>query len=372
MKKKLQFVFSLLVFSSASFAQQNNNEEAPFVAGGHSLTVDRALWTVQLDIDPKNTALGIAGAFWTGTEFWVSKWGNDSLFTINASGVATGSFTIPGITGTRSITSDGTSFYIGANTTSIYKVNPITKTLIGTIATSVPLCRYVTYDPTLNAGAGGLWTGTYSSDIVAVSFAGATLSTIPATTHGLTGIYGIAYDPYSSGGPYLWAYDQTTPGATLFQLEIATGALTTLSHDTQLDLAAGVGGGLAGGLFITNSFVTGKKTIGGINQGLSLFAYELADPSGVESINKNDFDLSVYPNPSSYSSEIKFKLNSENVVSVEVYNLLGSLVSKVDAEKMSSGVHTISIDDSNLNNGSYMVKLIVGNTFASSKLSIMK
>src|SRR3989344_2998973 len=132
MMKKLQIVMSLLVVSISCFAQQNNSEAAPFPSST-SASEQRALWTIQLDQDPKPIALGLAGACWTGTEFWVSKWSNDSLFTANASGIGTGSFTIPGITGTRSITTNGTSIYIGANTTSIFQVDPITKTIISTI-----------------------------------------------------------------------------------------------------------------------------------------------------------------------------------------------------------------------------------------------
>ena len=311
MIKNLQIIMSLLVVSTTCFAQQNNSEAAPFPSSTTALE-QRALWTIQLDVDPKPIALGLAGALWTGTEFWLSKWGNDSIFTANAAGSMISSFTIPGITGTRSITTNGTSIYIGANTTSIFQVDPATKTIISTITTAVTNCRYVTYDPTLNAGAGGFWTGSYGSDITAVSMTGATLSTISAATHGLTGIYGMAYDSYSAGGPYLWANDQDATGATLQQISIASGAMTGLSHDTNLDLqgGAGVGVGLAGGLFITNSFVTGQKTIGGLNQGLSLFAYELSDPLGVNSIDKNEFELSVFPNPSADNASVKFKLTS--------------------------------------------------------------
>lgn len=361
---------SLLVVSASAFAQQS--EVAPTPSTYASIP-ERALWTIQLDVDPKPIALGLAGVCWTGTEFWVSKWSNDSLFTANATGGMTSSFTIPGITGVRSITTDGVSLYMGTNTSAIYQVNPVTKTLVSTITTTVPNCRYVAYDASLNGGLGGFWTGAYGSDIVAVNkTSGATLSTILATTHGLTGIYGLAYDPYSAGGPYLWAYDQdATSGATITQLTYA-GVLTGLTHDTNADLAGAVGGGLAGGLFITNSFVTGMKTIGGLNQGLSLFAYELSDPVGVNSIDKNEFELSVFPNPSVDAATVNFKLTAEEMVTVEIYNIVGSLVSTIETGNKTAGTHTIKIDNSNLSNGSYFVKLTVGNTVVASKFNVIK
>ncbi len=372
MIKKLHLAASLLVISAASFAQQMDSEMAPFPTNS-SLPQERALWTIQLDSDPKPVALGLAGACWTGTEFWVSKWGNDSLFTLNASGAMTTAFTIPGITGVRGITTDGIFLYMGANGTAIYKVNPVTKTLSSTITTSVTNCRYVAYDPTLNAGAGGFWTGSYASNITAVSMTGTTLSTILAATHGLGGIYGLAYDPYSTGGPYLWAFDQDVAGATLVQLDM-TGLGTGLTHDANSDLqsGAGVGSGLAGGLFITNSFVAGKKSIGGIDQGISLFAYELSDPTGIHDLLGNAFEMNVFPNPSAEATSVRFKLTSNEAVTVEIYNILGSLVSTVVTENMTAGSHLIKMDNSNLMNGTYFVKLTAGNVSATSKFTVIK
>ncbi|HEY0029253.1 MAG TPA: T9SS type A sorting domain-containing protein [Bacteroidia bacterium] len=372
MTKKLHVIFSLLVVSASGFAQQNDSEIAPFVSTVQtSVSTERALWTVQLDVNPTTISPGIAAACWTGTEFWVAKWANDTMFTLNAAGgITSGPFVIAGLTGVRSITTDGTTLYAGANTSSIFKINPVTKTVIGTITTTVANCRYVTYDPTLNAGAGGFWTGSYGSDITAVSLTGAALSTIAAATHGLTGIYGMAYDPYSTGGPYLWAYDQTG-GGMLHQLTMS-GTPTGLTHNTQTDLAGGTGTALAGGLFVSNSFVSGMKTIGGVSQGTSLFAYELSDPLSVGSIDGNDFDLSVYPNPSSVASEIRFTIASEDFVALEVYSVLGSVVYKVNAQQLNSGMHSFAIDGSNLENGTYFVKLTVGNITAGSRFIVMK
>jgi hypothetical protein len=241
------------------------------------------LWTVQLDVDPTATipaATGLAGVIWTGTEFWCAKWNGADIHTADANGNSTGTFTIPGVSGTRSITTDGTYMYIGTAGTSIYKVDPTTKTLSSTITTSVASCRYLTYDPTLDGGSGGFWTGAYGSDITSVSLSGTTLSTITAATHGLGGVYGMAYDGFSTGGPFLWAFDQGGNGADIVQLTMS-GTPTGTSHDATTDLGPG-GSGLAGGLFICDDFVNGKKSIIGLSQGVSLFSYELADPFSID------------------------------------------------------------------------------------------
>ena len=373
--KKLLLAMSISVISVGGFAQQNNAEFTPFPSKMNPPSVSaRALWDIQLDVSPTTVGSALAGAFWTGTEFWVSQWNSDTLYTLDATGAVTsGPFTIAGLTGARSFTSDGTSLYVGANTPYIFKINPTTKTLVDSISVpDVPLCRYVTYDQTLNGGAGGFWTGTFNSDIVAVKMTGDTLKSIPAATHGLTGIYGIALDKYSIGGPYLWLFDQNGgTGAILNQFKL-DGTPTGLTHDTQTDLAGGANTGVAGGVFITSTFKSGQKTIGGINQGNSLFCYELNEPNSIGSINASEFDLSVFPNPSSYSSNVSFKLKSESKVGVEVYNLMGSLVYKVNPEMMSTGKHVIAIDQKNLENGCYYVKLTIGNNTVSTKISIAK
>jgi len=241
-----------------------------------SLQAQAQLWNVQLDTDPTVLGSGLAGVIWTGTEFWCAAWNSGDIYVADANGnaLSPASFIISGISGTRSMTTDGTHIYIGTAATSIYKVDPITKTLISTINTSIPACRYLTYDPTLDNGNGGFWTGAYASDIVAVSMAGATLLSISAATHGLSGIYGMAFDGYSTGGPYLWAFDQGGNGSDIIQLSM-TGTPTGINFDAN---TLGTGGGTAGGLFICNNFVTGTNSVIGINQGTSLFALELADP----------------------------------------------------------------------------------------------
>ena len=87
-----------------------------------TLQSNAQLWSIQLDVDPTTVfspATGLAGVAWTGTEFWVSKWQTGDIYTADASGNMTGNFIINGVTGARSITTDGNYMYIGANTSTI-------------------------------------------------------------------------------------------------------------------------------------------------------------------------------------------------------------------------------------------------------------
>jgi len=344
------------LFSLSVFSQLNSAEMAPIYFGetpnenttGIDETVsDRAFWTIQLDVDPLPIGPGLAGCYWTGTELWVSRWGNDTLYTVSAAGVLIDTFVVAGVTGTRSITGDGTNIYLGANTSAIYKVDPITKTLTSTITTSVPNCRYVTFDPTLDGGAGGFWAGTWATDFTAVSLSGATLSTISAATHGLTTVYGLAYDGVTPSGPYLWAFDQTVAGtgATLVQLSM-TGVPTGLTHDTQTDLTGAPNTGLGGGVFVSSTFSPGVNTIGGLSQGVSLFAYQIDDLADMETNHSST--LQIYPNP--VESNLSIQTNATNITQINIYSVTGQVIMNVASNDK-------IIDVSNLTQGIYLLQI---------------
>ncbi len=242
-----------------------------------------AQWDLQFEYSVSDSVnyFSNAGAFWTGTEFWVSKWNSDTLARLDSVGSLIEIFTIPGVAGVRSITSDGNNLFLGTANATITEVNATTKTVVSTItitgAGATIGSRFLTYDPTLDSGNGGFYIGNFTSDIAVLSKTGATLSTIPQATHGRTGMYGAAYDGISAGGPYLWVFEQPTSpsNAIISQLELPGGTFTGVSFNVASDL--GLNGALAGGLFITSGLVAGENTIGGLAQGTPnvLFGYEL-------------------------------------------------------------------------------------------------
>jgi hypothetical protein len=249
-----------------------------------------ALWDVQFNYSATDSVPshvgGMAGVVYIGTEFWLSKWGSDTLYRMDATGRWLSTVTIAGLSGVRGMTWDGTYIYASNNSPTITKINPVTKTAVGTITTPIPQVRMIAYSPLLASGAGGLYIGNFNTDITAINLSGTTLSTISATTHTLTGMYGCAFDPYSSGGPYLWVFAQSgAPTNVMFhQLQLPSGTPTGLVHDASVDIGSGVTGGLAGGMFLTEGIVPGKKTIGGLMQGAPnrLFGYDLTDPPALD------------------------------------------------------------------------------------------
>jgi hypothetical protein len=253
---------------------------------------------VQLDVNlvPAN----VVSCVYTGTEFWVGRYTTDTMYTLNNAGVVTSTFRVTGVgasnNGIRGLTYDGTHIFatVGTNKV-IYKIDPVTKTLVSSVtATAVAFnLRGIAFDSTANGGLGGFWVSTFNSDFVQVSRTGAVLNTIPVASHTLTGVYGIAYDPYTSGGPYLWAHDQGAgTESRLKQVSIVTGAPTGLMHDITLDVAPGT---IAGSVSITWRFMPGEWTIMGVGQAApsQLFAYELSDfvmPSLDASADSIDFN----------------------------------------------------------------------------------
>ncbi len=249
----------------------------------------KAQWDLQTSFNSTLSAggsTGMAGVVFFNNEFWVSKWQTDTLIRFDNSGTMIEKFLVAGLTGVRAITTNGTYLYMATNTNTIYRVDPVTKTLAPPHITSASVnpSRFLTYDATLDGGAGGFWTGNFNTDIDAISMSGAVLTTIPAATHTLTGMYGAAVDRISSGGPYLWVFHQGgTNNTQITAIQLTTGLPSALTYDMfpPLQTAHGLSSCLAGGACITNQISAGTLSFVGVAQGTPsnvVFAIEL-DPA---------------------------------------------------------------------------------------------
>ncbi len=295
-KKSIFCYLLLLVFGYTVSAQNkrscliqpsNSVDAAPFLWSQKTNPTPpspQSLFDIQFNYNATDTVgrTGMAGVVYTGTEFWVSRWGSDTLYRLTPTGSVIDTFTIPTVTGIRGMTWDGSFVYAGINTSSIKKIDPTTRTLVSSITVAGGTAvRHITYDSTSNGGAGGFWIGNFSTAITEISMTGATLNTIPAVTHGLTGMYGSAIDHWTLGGPYLWVFDQGgSSQSQIVRLQLPTGTPTGVIHDVMTDVGASLTSGLAGGLFITNQLNSTTRTIVGLIQGTPdnmLFGYELND-----------------------------------------------------------------------------------------------
>ncbi len=234
-------------------------------------------WEVQFNYNISTAGSGQYGAETDGNYFYTTKWGNDTICKFDMNGNFIERFAISGISGgIKDLAFDGTYFYGGNGTSNIiYKMNFTTHTLVGTITCPAGTqVRHIAYDNNSN----GFWLGGWGSNIILVNYSGTILNTIPITPLGISSISGSAYDNWSTGGPYLWLFDQGGSGCIIKQVNIASKLPTGLIHDAIIDIALNPTGPISGGLFTHQNIISGTVSLGGLIQGTpnQLFGYDLS------------------------------------------------------------------------------------------------
>ncbi|MBE0571076.1 MAG: hypothetical protein IH618_05975, partial [Ignavibacteriaceae bacterium] len=284
------FLFSFVMLLSITLFSQTKieislSEVSPLLQSINHDPALEATWDVQFNYDATvvTGAAGNAGAVYIPTinKFWTSRWASGVAHQWNANGTLDLEFTLP-FTGTRGMCFDGQYVYHSTATTTVQKVDPVTRTVVGTIpvAGAPNGFRFIAYNPDGNSGAGSIIGGNWTApnlNFYEFSMTGTLLRTINST---VTGVYGLAYDNWSPGGPFLWVWSQGAGAGTpqlIQQMNYTTGLYTGVTHDVISDVGVGQTGAIAGGLFITDELVPGFVTLGGMLQGVPdrLFGYEL-------------------------------------------------------------------------------------------------
>jgi hypothetical protein len=260
-------VLPLLTSASQEDRPASSPQQLAAVPNGQN-TVD-ALFDLQFNYSLQRG--GFAGITWLRNDYWVSKWASDSLFVVDDStGAFLDTILITGLSQVRGMTFDGTNVYATTNSDTIYKIDTLTRSIVGTILGPIP-SRGIAWD-SLN---GGFWISGLGSDIVLISPTGIVLNSILSSVHHLSGMYSLAYDPFTAGGPYIWAFDYGSGGVEqiIKRIPVATG-IPNLVHNCDFDMTHGI----AGGLTITG-FTGQPHSLVGISQQTPsrLFAYELSD-----------------------------------------------------------------------------------------------
>ncbi len=341
MKKKFTKLFlvqSVLWISiNALHAQNiisiNDAEVAPCEKNNGNIIPqeNQAMWSVLFNYDllASTSSNGNAGVCFLNNQFWVSRWANDSILILDITGAVVQRLTVPGVTGIRSFTTDGTYIYAGINTNSIKKIDPVTKTLVSSITAPIASVRSLTYDATV--AGGGFWASTWGTDITQFDMSGNILNLVAASSHGLTGMYGTAFDNASVGGPYLWVFDQATSvnQSDIVQVNIATQLQTGVFHDVMSDvgLSAADTSGLAGGTFF---YIQAPiLSVIGVMQGSPtnrLFGYEVGLVTGVEeNINPDEF-INIFPNPVHDMVNINVNKQNNDEVQLQIFDAMGRIV----------------------------------------------
>jgi hypothetical protein len=217
-------------------------------------TIDITALIADPNAVPPEEGLGHAAVGFDGTDYWVAKWASATISRISTAGVLVDTFEIAGLTGTRSFTADGTYLYAGNTTSTIYRIDPSTRTLAPPHITvsGFVTARYASYDPTADSGNGGFWIGNFNTDIVLIDRSGNALTTIPAA--GLPGgRYGVAFDNATAAGPILWMFYQggLTGQCELGAIDLPSGAVRPSTQSMDFP-ALGLTNCLAGGTFLAS------------------------------------------------------------------------------------------------------------------------
>jgi len=230
---------------------------------------NRALWDLQLGFAALSQ-VGEAGVETNGNFIYTAIWSASGFQQYMMDGTFVQHVECGGASGIRDMAFDGTYFYGSPATTTVSILDLDNGVLVGTI-NAPTATRAIAYDDDLV----GFYSNNWSTNITLWDMSGATISSFPAG--GLTGNYGMAYDNWTAGGPYLWVFDQGGSTAQMVQFDLATGsAIFTLNV---MPITGGTGP--AGGAFTTGSIVPGFISLGGNHQNDRVFALELAEGSSV-------------------------------------------------------------------------------------------
>jgi len=111
----------------------------------------------------------------------------------------------------------------------------------------------------------------------------------------------------------------------------------------------------------------------GVNGDLMIFPV-LSIANGISNVTKGDLSLyAATPNPASNNININFSINNASKVDIEVIDVTGKVVKTIKGnETLASGKHSISLDVTSLESGSYMYSITAAGSRMVSKFVVTK
>jgi len=254
-----------------------------------------------MDIQTPSGLDGNLGVGFDGTYLWVTARDDANGHQLNLfdlAGNLVGSFPqgTTSIWGMRDMAFDGTYLYAGDDN-GFYQIDPMTGTVTNLGAfpnthTAVGgVIRALAYDPALDV----FWTGNFSEAIVMFD---RNDNVIASFSNPVAGIYGMAWDIWSDGGPYLWAFAQagTPSDVEVVQIDPTTGIVTGLGFTGDITDAPGAGGCE----FIPDAFVAGSAVFAGMHQETldAIYFYDMELVTGLPWVDTNPTEGMVSGNDS--------------------------------------------------------------------------
>jgi hypothetical protein len=260
----------------ASFAERGNTSRGDISSPMQPAAQGDELF--RLDVTTPTGHYGIVGIEYVGGNYYITSGGElyvedtNYLFKLDQSGNLVESWQQPTTSdwGWRDLAWDGTYLY-ASDSAVIDQIDPATGQKTGTtIPSPVNPARGLAYDPDTDH----FWTANWDSDLYEIDRSGTVIHNYPNSWY----IYGLGWDSWSEGGPYLWGWTQDGyPLASAVQFDPSTGTETGVSfqgssiNDDDSDLA--------GGADISPELVSGKVTLAALHQAdpRTIVGYELSE-----------------------------------------------------------------------------------------------
>jgi len=244
-----------VVFSISVFAQGNKNQqECNAVTVKTTMSDEKEMWDIIRYFETTSSNQG--GVATDGAFIYTSSFSTEMFYKFEMDGTFVEAFTISGVEKVGCLTYDGTYFYgargLMANGIDVLDFeNKLLKGNISINAPSIVALGHISWDPNLDEGNGGFWTG-YWAELCAVDKQGDEL--IPNTLTINPGISGTALDTVTdSENPALFCFQQTGES----DLEITKYDINTQTFSNVLHVATDIPGPSGGS---QNSVSSGLNT----------------------------------------------------------------------------------------------------------------
>ncbi len=223
------------------------------------------LWDIYYE-HPCAVGGGEAGAETDGYYLYTTKWNGPQFYKYDYDGNFIEEFTIDGVSDVRDLAYDGTYFYGGAASTTVFKMDFDNQTLISTINAAVAT-RAIAYD----GSEDGFWANNWSDTPTLFDRAGAVLNSF--NIGGDESFYGFAYMD-NHLGENLIGFGQSGSGIRLIWYDLPSGSYIE-DMDLMTILNLPVTGDIAGGLFYCENDQSGMMFLGGLVQNVCLWGLEI-------------------------------------------------------------------------------------------------
>ena len=102
------------------------------------------------------------------------------------------------------------------------------------------------------------------------------------------------------------------------------------------------------------------------------YIFPLIKGSSDNDLMPTEFGLDVYPNPFNPSTNVKVSLDTRSDIKINVFNILGSIVTTIADDSYEAGYHTFKFNGSNLSSGVYILTVERSTNLISRKIVLVK